>query len=84
MKANRSNYEVIITETKSRHWKKVAFDSTVRFDTKVSHAFFFFLRLIWIKEIELGLPGVEIVSRPHESILHTTRASQLSYNAKSE
>ena len=30
----------------------------VRFDTKVSHAFFFFLRLIWIKEIELGLPGV--------------------------
>jgi len=36
VKANRNNYEVIVTQTKTPHWKKVAFDSTVRFDTKVS------------------------------------------------
>ena len=34
--ANRNNYEIIITETKSRYFKKLAFDSTVRFDSNVS------------------------------------------------
>ena len=33
---------------------------------------------------EWGLPGVEIVGAPCESILHTTRPSQLPYNAKSK
>ena len=36
MRANRNNYEVKITETKSRQWKKVAFDSTTRADTDIS------------------------------------------------
>lgn len=36
MKADRNNYEIIVTETKSRHWKKKAFDSTVRFNSNVS------------------------------------------------
>ncbi len=35
------------------------------------------------KEIsELGLPGVEIVDAPRGSILHTSRPSQLPYNAQ--
>ena len=36
MRANRNNYEIIVTETKSRYWKKLAFDSTVRFNSNVS------------------------------------------------
>jgi hypothetical protein len=36
LKANRNNYEIIITETKSRHWKKVAFDSTINGNTNIS------------------------------------------------
>lgn len=36
MKTTRDKYKIIITETKNRNWKKKAFDSTVRFDSKVS------------------------------------------------
>lgn len=36
MRANRNNYEIIVTETKSRFWKKKAFQSTVRFESNVS------------------------------------------------
>ncbi len=36
-----------------------------------------------IKCSELGYPGVEIVTGPRGGILHTTRASQLPYNANS-
>ena len=36
MEAHRNNYEINVTETKTRYWKKLAFDTTVRFDTKVS------------------------------------------------
>lgn len=67
MKANRNNYEVTITETKARSWKKKAFDSTVRFDTKVcdSDSYMMEHSPIRVEEYCVELKGIPLFVASH-------------------
>lgn len=52
MRADRNNYEIVVTETKSRSWVKKAYDSTVRFNTNVPDLKTYLMEHSPIRQIE--------------------------------